>query len=100
MILALFAVAPALWKVATYLIERSDGRRKEYKDLLNAKDDRINELYDRLLTESVESREALATAAKTLEGFVEKENSLEARLDAIKADLAVVVEYVRRKDAA
>jgi len=82
------------------MIERSDSRRTEYKQLLHQKDDRIGELYDRLLTEGIESREALATAAKTLEGFVEKENSLEARLDHIKAELAVVVEYLRRKDAA
>lgn len=100
LILLLFAVAPALWRVATYMIQRSDDRRGEYKGLLKEKDDRISELYDRLITEGIESREALATAAKTLEGFVEKRDSIEAKMDHVIDVLQPILEYVEKNDAA
>jgi len=100
LILILFAVAPALWKVTTYFLERMDARRTERNTTFKDKDNTIKELYDRLLTDGQESREALSTAAKTMEGFVDKKDTLEAKLDHVINELQLVVEYVKRNDAA
>lgn len=111
LILVLFAVFPAIWQVTKYVIERIDTRQKErqaaesrrrqdYKDVFRQKDEQIKELYDRFITEGIENREALSTAARTLEGFVEKENALEAKLDHIIDLLQPVAEYAKKRNGA